>query len=224
MLCAGTFSIAAYDRASDACGVAVSSRIPAVGSLCAYARAGHGAIATQAWINPLLGVDGLRSLETYSSSETLRKVLDGDPQPEMRQVAVVDSNGDAAAHTGTETYPWCGHRIGPGYAAAGNILTGERTIAAMADEFENASGGSLPERLLLALEAGQRAGGDSRGRQSAALYVVTDAPYPHLDLRVDEHPEPVAELRRIYEVARHELLPFVEALPTRENPGGRFLG
>lgn len=185
-----------------------------------FARADRGAIATQAWINPLLGVDGLELLEVHSSEETLRRLLAADPEPAVRQVAVVDRSGRVAAHTGSLTYPWSGHRTGPGYAVAGNILTGEETMTAMAEEFENAVDVLLSERLLRALEAGQTAGGDKRGRQSAALYVSTGEPYPYVDLRVDEHPDPVAELRRTYEVAQKELLPFVDTLPRRGNPSG----
>lgn len=218
-----TFTIAAYDLAARACGMAISTCMPAVGSLCVFARAGCGVVATQAWINPLLGVEGLELLETHSADQTLGRLLRSDPEPETRQVAIVDSNGDAAAHTGARTYPWSGHRTGPGYAAAGNILISEHTVIAMATEYERGTDLPLAERLLRALEAGQHAGGDRRGRQSAALYVTRDQPYPYLDLRVDDHPHPVAELRRIHDVAQRELLPFTAAVPTRQlhRPGPR---
>jgi uncharacterized Ntn-hydrolase superfamily protein len=218
-----TFSIVAYDDASGMLGVAISTRVPAVGAVCPFARAGVGAISTQAWTNPLLGVDGLDLMEQGNSAEvTLQKLLDADPDPEMRQVIAVDREGRSAAHTGSETDPWKGHRTGDGYAVAGNMLVGEETITAMAEAFEASADELLSERLLRALESGQAAGGDKRGRQSAALFVVKSESYPYLDLRVDEHPDPVAELRRIYEVAKRELLPFVEAMPTRENPKGNF--
>jgi uncharacterized Ntn-hydrolase superfamily protein len=218
-----TFSIVAYDATSSMLGVAVSTRVPAVGAVCSFARAGAGAISTQAWTNPLLGVDGLDLMEQgYSAGEALRKLLDADPDPEMRQIVAVDGEGRPAAHTGANTDPWQGHRTGAGYAVAGNMLVGEETITAMAEAFEASAEEPLSERLLRALEAGQAAGGDKRGRQSAALYVVKSEPYPYLDLRVDEHPDPVAELRRVYEVAKRELLPFIEAMPTRENPKGNF--
>jgi uncharacterized Ntn-hydrolase superfamily protein len=216
-----TFSIVAYDAASGMLGVAVSTRVPAVGATCPFARAGVGAISTQAWTNPLLGIDGLDLLEQGNSAEeALQKLLDADPDPEMRQIIAVDREGRSAAHTGSATDPWQGHRTGDGYAVAGNMLVGEETIMAMAEAFEASADEPLSERLLRALESGQAAGGDKRGRQSAALYVVKSEPYPYLDLRVDEHPDPVAELRRVYEVAKRELLPFVEAMPTRENPQG----
>lgn len=223
MLNLNTFSIVAHDATSGMLGVAVSTRVPAVGAVCPFARAGIGAISTQAWTNPLLGIDGLDLLEQgYSAEETLQKLLDADPDPEMRQIIAVDREGRSAAHTGSETDPWQGHRTSDGYAVAGNMLVGEATITAMAEAFEASADEPFSERLLRALESGQAAGGDKRGRQSAALYVVKSEPYPYLDLRVDEHPDPVAELRRVYEVAKRELLPFVEAMPTRENPKGDF--
>ena len=218
----GTFSIAAYDRATGCAGVAVSTCMPAIGALTVFADGNSGAVATQALINPLLGVDGLELLRTRSAEETLRALLDADPGADSRQVAVVDARGGAAAHTGAETHPWSGHRTGPGFAVAGNMLVDARTVEAMADRFTATGGEPLHARLVQSLEAGQRAGGDRRGKQSAALRVSTGEPYPHLDLRVDDHPEPVAELRRIYEVVKRELLPFVDALPTRSNPSGRF--
>ena len=223
MLNLNTFSIVAYDSTFGMLGVAVSTKVPAVGAVCPFARAGVGAISTQAWTNPLLGVDGLDLLEQgYSAGEALRKLLDADPDPETRQIIAVDGEGRPAAHTGSETDPWKGHRTGNGYAVAGNMLVGEETITAMAEAFEASADEPLSERLLRALESGQAAGGDKRGRQSAALYVVKNEPYPYLDLRVDEHPDPVTEIRRVYEVAKRELLPFIEAMPTRDNPKGNF--
>ena len=224
---AGTFSIVAYDTATGACGVAVSSRMAAIGSLSVFAHAEAGAVATQALVNPLLGVDALELLRSRTAGDALGRVIGADPDADSRQVAVVDGSGRAAAHTGAQTHPWSGHRTGDGYAVAGNILTGAATLDAMAERWESAGESSraqdpLGERLLSALEAGQAAGGDRRGRQSAALYVHTGNPYPYLDLRVDEHGDPVAELRRVHGVAERELLPFVEALPTRANPLGAF--
>ncbi len=218
----GTFSIAAYDHAAGMCGVAVSTAMPAIGGLSVFAHAGSGVIATQALINPLLGVDGMELLGTHSAAETLRTVLGTDPDREARQVAIVDHDGGAAAHTGSQTHPWSGHHIGEGYVVCGNILNGAEVVPAMAERFEAAAAMPLHERLLVALVAGQHAGGDRRGKQSAALYVHSGQPYPYLDLRVDEHPEPVTELQRVHGVAKRELLPFVAALPTRDNPAGNF--
>ena len=212
----------AYDVATGTCGVATSSRMPAIGALTVFAHADVGAIATQALINPLLGVDALEMLATHDAEETLARVLETDPDTDSRQVTVVDRHGRVAAHTGAQTHPWSGHQIGDGFAVAGNILVGSDTLDAMAQRWKAGADESLDERLLSALEAGQEAGGDRRGRQSAALYVHTGHPYPYLDLRVDEHPDPVTELRRVHGVARRELLPFVEALPTRKRPAGDF--
>jgi uncharacterized Ntn-hydrolase superfamily protein len=218
-----TFSIVARDAASGMFGVAASTKVPAVGVLVPYARAGVGAIATQARVNPLLGYDGMDLLERdHSAEETLKVLLGSDPEPEKRQLGIVDSSGCSAAHTGAETDGWRGHLTGEGFAVMGNLLAGEDVVVAMAEAFEAATEEPLAERLVRALEAGQAAGGDRRGRQSAAVYVVESQHYPHLDLRVDEHSDPVAELRRIYEVAKVELLPFTEALPTRKNPRGHF--
>lgn len=217
----GTFSIVAHDGDGE-CGVATSTGMPAIGGLSVFAHAESGAIATQALINPLLGVDGLEALRSHPADEALRRTLDADPAPDVRQLALVDSHGRAAAHTGGETHPWSGHHLGDGYAAAGNTLTGGVVVEAMARRFEETAGLPLAERLLRALEAGKEAGGDRRGEQSAALYVHRGHPYPYMDLRVDHHREPVAELRRVYEAARPELLPFVEAMPTRDRPEGNF--
>lgn len=218
-----TFSIVAYDHVSRMFGVAASTKFPAVGVLVPYTRADVGAIATQARVNPLLGYDGLDLLERdHSAEETLKILLNSDPEPEKRQVAVVDAWGRSAAHTGALTDPWRGHLTGDDYAVAGNLLAGAEVVEAMAETFEASAGEPLGERLMRALEAGQTAGGDKRGRQSAAMKVVKGQPYPYLDLRVDEHPAPVIELRRIYEVAKKEMLPVIEALPTRKNPKGNF--
>ena len=223
MLNLNTFSIVARDAVSGMFGVAASTRLPAVGVLVPYARAGIGAIATQARTNPLLGYDGLDLLhQGHDAEEALRILLGSDPEPEKRQVGIVDSQGGSAAHTGAETDPWRGHITGDGYAVTGNLVAGEEVITTMAAAFEASEGDPLPERLVRALEAGQAAGGDKRGKQSAAVTTVKDQPYPYIDLRVDEHPDPVVELRRIYEVFKVQMLPFIEALPTRRNPKGDF--
>lgn len=218
-----TFSITARCEKTGQFGVAVSTRVPAVGSLCPFAKAGTGAIATQSFVNPYIGVNGLKYLEQgLSASEVLKKVLAEDPEPELRQVAIVDKKGNSVAFTGDKSDTWKGHLTGENYAVAGNMLVGEDTIKEMARAFEDNSDSSFAERLLSALEAGQTAGGDKRGRQSAALYVVSTEAYPFLDLRVDEHEDPVKELRRVFEVAQKQLSPFINMLPTRDNPKGSF--
>lgn len=218
-----TFSITARCQKTGQFGVAVSTRVPAVGSLCPYAKAAVGAISTQSFVNPYIGVHGLTYLEKgLSAEETLKKVLNEDPEPELRQVAIVDKKGNSAAFTGDKCDSWNGHLTGENFAVAGNMLVNEETIQSMALSFKKNTEMPLAERLLTALEDGQAAGGDKRGRQSAALYIVDTEDYPLLDLRVDEHEDPVKDLRRIYEIAIKELSPFISMLPTKRNPAGNF--
>jgi uncharacterized Ntn-hydrolase superfamily protein len=218
-----TFSITARCPRTGQLGVAVSTKVPAVGMLCPFAEAGVGAVATQSFVNPYLGLWGLELLRAgASAAETLAVLLRRDPDPERRQVAVVDAQGGAAAHSGSLCDGYYGHRTGPGYAVAGNMLVGPETLMAMETAFLREPQLPLAERLLRALAAGQEAGGDKRGRQSAALLVVDREAYPYLSLRVDDHPDPVTELVRIYQVAQRDLVPLLQMLPTREHPGGRF--
>lgn len=208
-----TFSIVARDPRAGELGVAVQSRFLAVGAVVPWARAGVGAVATQAWANPTFGPRGLELLAQGEAPEAaLARLLEGDPGRERRQVALLDAQGRAAAHTGKECLPWAGAVTGEDFACLGNILAGEEVVRAMARAFRETSG-DLGDRLLAALEAGQAAGGDLRGRQSAALLVVREgAGYGGLtdryrDLRVDDHPEPIRELRRIYELHRRTFPP-----------------
>jgi len=197
-----TFSIVARCPKTLALGVCVSTAAPAVGSVVPHVEAKVGAIATQAQTNILYGINGLKLLKMgFSPKTALEAMLKEDPEREKRQVAIIDKNGRTAAFTGKETLEWKGHLIGENYVVAGNILAGAQVIKAMAQTFEN-SKGNLAERLLKALEAGQKAGGDKRGKASAALLVADKPPLPTrplIDLRVDKHPNPVAELRRIWE-------------------------
>jgi len=218
-----TFSIAARAPDSELFGTAVSTKVPAVGSLCPFIRHGVGAVCTQAWVNPSLGPRILDKLEDgRTAQDALDAVMAGEPDREIRQVGVVDAKGGSAAFTGANTDAWTGHLTAPDYSVQGNMLVSGATIEAMAEAFEATRALDLGERLLRALEAGQMAGGDRRGRQSAALLVRGAEVYPLVDLRVDEHPDPVVELRRIFEVAKRELFPFVLALPSRANPSGDF--
>lgn len=218
-----TFSIVARCERTGQFGVAVSTKVPAVGMLCPFARSGVGAIATQSFVNPYLGIWGLELLaEGKTAEEVVSILLTRDPDPSKRQFSVVDRWGNAAAHTGEESDTWRGHITGKNFAVAGNMLVGPETLEAMVASFQNSTGQPLAERLLAALQAGQDAGGDKRGRQSAALYIVDKEDYPYLDLRVDEHPDPVRELRRVYEEAKKTLLPLIAMLPTKENPAGNF--
>ncbi len=191
--------------------------------MCPFAKAGYGAISTQSFINPYIGINGLDYLEAgLNAEEVLEKVLAEDPDPEKRQVGIVDADGGSAAFTGSECDGWYGHLTGDNYAVAGNMLVGEETIHRMEETFKNTEGEPLAERLMASLEAGQDAGGDKRGRQSAALLVVDKEKYPRFDIRVDDHADPVAELRRIHTITVNELTPLMMMLPTLDNPKGAF--
>lgn len=217
-----TFSVVARCSRTGMLGVAISTAIPAVGALCPFVAPRAGAVSTQAWVNPYLGIDGLRLLgHGHTAHETLEQVLSRDPGAELRQLGVVDVRGNAACHTGRDCTGWAGHRTGEGYAVQGNMLTGSDTVAAMEESFHASGGEDLSERLVRTLEAGQAAGGDRRGRQSAALKVHAAEEYAYLDLRVDDHPDPVAELRRLHTVAQRQVIPFVDTMVTRDRPAGR---
>jgi uncharacterized Ntn-hydrolase superfamily protein len=218
-----TFSIVARCERTGMLGVAVSTADVAAGRMVTWARAGVGAVATQSWPNLYLAIDALALLQAgMSAQDAMKRVIDADPGREVRQLGVVDASGRSASWSGRECTDWFGEITGPNFAVQGNMLVGGETISAMAESFRATSGLALDlaERLMRALEAGQAAGGDKRGRQCAALLVVDREEFPLWDVRADEHPEPVPELRRIYEVAKQDLLPFVEGLPTRENPHG----
>ena len=213
---ANTFSIVARCPRTGALGVAVATAVPAVGAICPYVAPRIGAVSTQSWVNPYLAIDILAALrEGLSAQAALDKALESDPAADSRQLGVVDGSGKSAAWTGKACTPWCGQIVEPGMAVQGNMLVDEATIAAMADAFRASQDTDLAERLTRALEAGDAAGGDKRGKQSAALVIHGAEEYPALDLRVDEHPAPVSELRRILEIARLQLVPFIEGMPRR---------
>ena len=205
-----TFSIVAQDSATGDVGVAVASRFLAVGHVVPWARAGVGAIATQALANTTYGPRGLALLEQGKSArEALALLTESDPDRERRQVGIVDAKGGVATFTGSGCQSWAGGREGARYVAQGNILTGELVVESIARGFEESTG-SLAERLLAALRAGEAAGGDARGKQSAALLVVrarggyNEMNDRYIDLRVDDHADPVAELTRVYGVWRRQ--------------------
>ncbi|MBI5154000.1 DUF1028 domain-containing protein [Candidatus Poribacteria bacterium] len=201
-----TFSIVGYDPETGELGVAVQSKFFAVGSVVPCAKAGVGAIASQAFGNTTFGPRGLKLLEEgLTVQETLDLLLATDPDREHRQVGIVDAQGNSAAFSGTMCMPWAGHISGKNFTAQGNILVGRETVEAMAKAFEETEG-MLGEKLLRALEEGQKAGGDSRGMQSAAILIVKEkGGYAgfndrYCDLRVDDHAEPIKELRRIFNI------------------------
>lgn len=215
-----TFSIVARCERTGELGVAVATAVPAVGSMCPYLAAGVGAVSTQAWVNPYLAIDTLARLRQGESADTaLAAELAGDAEAAGRQIGAIGAAGPGVAFTGTACTPWCGQLTGPDHAIQGNMLTGEATLAAMRDAWLADPAADLAERLMCALEAGDAAGGDFRGKQSAALKVVGTEAYGAVDLRVDEHLAPVAELRRVLGVARRQLLPFVQGMPRRATPG-----
>ncbi len=198
-----TYSIVAWDEETGDLGVAVQSRTVAVGAVVPFARAGVGAVATQAVTNVNLGVSGLNRLgEGTEPKEALETILADDPGREERQVGLIDASGSAAAYTGSKCPDWAGHVVGEGYAVQGSMLVSELTLRGMVEAYLG-SDGSLAYRLLRGLEEGQKAGGDRRGQQSAAVVVVREEGGPHgigdrlVDLRVDDSPEPVRELSRI---------------------------
>lgn len=202
-----TYSICACDLGAGQWGVATQSKFLAVGSVVPWAEPHVGAIATQSYANPRYGPDGLALLrEGLSADEVVERLTAADEGRAQRQLGVVDGHGGAATYTGAECHEWAGGLTGPGFAAQGNILVSEETVTALATAFEATSGKALARRLLACLAAAQAAGGDRRGQQSAALLVVErDAGYAGLsdvvvDLRVDDHPGPVEELYRIYEL------------------------
>lgn len=206
-----TYSLVACDLEAREWGVAVQSKFLAVGAAVPAAEAEVGAVATQAWANLSYREDGLALLrEGIGAEETVRRLVEADDGREHRQLAVVDARGDAATYTGSACLGWAGGRRAPSYAAQGNILVSEATVAALGESFEASAGRPLAERLLTALAAAQAAGGDRRGQQSAALLVVRrgggygGTSDVAVDLRVDDHPEPVDELARLHGL--HDLL------------------
>jgi uncharacterized Ntn-hydrolase superfamily protein len=220
-----TFSIVAFDPATGDLGVAVQSKYFGVGSVVPWARAGVGAVATQARVKVGFGPEGLRLMEAGKpAQEALEVLLAADPQRAVRQLAIVDARGRPAAYTGAECFAWAGHRTGEHFAVQGNLLAGEDVVKAMAAAFEKArsSGeGELADWLLAALEAGQAAGGDKRGQQSAALLVVRANGGPggdndrYLDLRVEDHPTPIVELTRLRALHREFYRPARRSGPAR---------
>src|SRR6476660_7562555 len=206
-----TYSIAACDLDAGQWGVATQSKFLAVGSVVPWAEPHVGAVATQSYANPRYGPDGLALLrQGMSAEEVVKRLTEADDGREHRQLGVVDGRGGSASFTGDECFDWAGGQTGPCFAAQGNILVGEETVAALATTFTATDGRPLAERLLECLAAAQAAGGDRRGQQSAALLVVEkDGGYGGLtdtlvDLRVDDHEQPVAELARIHGI--HALL------------------
>jgi len=215
-----TWSLIARDPHTGAFGIAVATRFFAVGALCPHGEGGVGALCTQALINPTYGPRGLRLLREGVPAPVVAEVLtQSDPGRAARQLHLQDAGGRIAAYTGDDCVPWCGHAIHDGFSVAGNMLAGPEVIAETARVYA-ASGLPFPQRLIAALQAGEAAGGDKRGRQSAALRIFTTEEYPALDLRVDDHADPLAELARLEAVSRERFVHFAKFFATRRDPGG----
>jgi uncharacterized Ntn-hydrolase superfamily protein len=204
-------------------GVAIASRFFAVGALCVHTQRGVGALSTQALMNPLYGPAGLALLaEGRTAAEVVATLTAADAGQAQRQLHVLPARGPGAAHTGASCIDWCGHRLGADFSVAGNMLAGPRVIEATAEAYLASAGHPLAERLLAAMAAGEAAGGDKRGKQAAALRVHGDEDYAELDLRVDDHAEPIAELQRLYAVSLQRFQPFVACLAGRHDPTGEL--
>ena len=207
-----TWSILARDERGRF-GIAIASRFFAVGALCMHTRRGKGAVATQALVNPLYGAAGLALLgDGHDADDVVATLIGADAGRAVRQLHVLAAAGAPAAHTGASCIDWCGHQVFDDFSVAGNMLAGPEVVEATARAFRDRAGDPLPMRLLAAMGAGDAAGGDKRGKQAAALRIHGDEDYPELDLRVDDHPEPIVELERLYRVSLERFQPFVACL------------
>jgi len=216
-----TWSIIARDQATGQFGIAVASRFFAVGALVPHVKSRIGAIATQALVNAFFGTEGLLLLEQGASAlEVVSAVTAADVGRDHRQVHVMDSQGRIAAHTGKACIDWCGHLAGDNFSVAGNMLAAARVIEDTAAAYQRNVALSFPRRLTAAMRAGEAAGGDKRGKQSAALVICGDQEWPDLDLRVDDHTDPLAELERLEKVSRERFVHFMRMLPSRRDRVG----
>lgn len=216
-----TWSIVAHDPATGALAVAVTTCNLAVGASCPFLRAGVGAVSTQSMSNRYLGpavLDGMA--RGLSPRLALDAALAGDEGRGLRQIHAVDARGRIAAFTGANCVEWCGSVAGDGFSVAGNMLAGEAVVQATAETFAAQRGLPLPERLMAALQAGQAAGGDRRGRQSAALMLTTTEDFPDINLRVDDHAAPLDELARLLALWRSQAEPTQHTRPSRADPAG----
>ena len=218
-----TWSIIVRDKQTGAFAVAISTRFFAVGALCPHAAGGIGALSTQALVNPTFGPRGLRLLaEGFAAPDAVKRLVADDAGRAHRQLHMIDAAGRIGVHTGAECIDWCGHVVRDGFSVAGNMLAGPRVVEDTADAYAANPGQPMAERLIRALEAGEAAGGDKRGKQSAALLIYGAEEYPELSLRVDDHAEPLAELRRLEAKSRERFVHFAKFLPRRDAPAGVF--
>lgn len=215
-----TYSILAHDAASGQIGIAVASRFFACGSLVPYAGA-TAAVASQAFVNPLWGVEGLARLSAGETADTvMADFISRDAGQSIRQAHMIDTKGGIAQHTGADCVPWAGHTAGRDVSVAGNMLTGPEVVSETLRAYQENADMPFGERLLAAMQAGEDAGGDKRGRQAAALVIHAGQPYPALDLRVDDHADPLSEVRRLFAVSEERLKFFSMGLATTDNFSG----
>lgn len=215
-----TWSILARDE-DGRFGIAIASRFFAVGALCIHSQRAVGAVATQALMNPLYGTQALALLAAGNKPlDVIAQLTKADEGRAQRQLHVLAAQGRPYAHTGDECIDWCGHHLGDDFSVAGNMLAGPAVVEETARAFRDSAGQPLGRRLLAAMAAGEAAGGDNRGKQGAALRIHGDEDYPQLDLRVDDHPEPITELHRLYEKSLERFQPFVSCLAGRHSPAG----
>lgn len=218
-----TFSAVALCPRTGQLGVAAVTGMPGVGKLLTWARRRVGAIATQSWVNPYLGVDGLDLLDNgHPAQKALDAVLAMDDGRDQRQVGILDAKGRTATWTGSACEDWAGHLQGDGWSVQGNLLRSGDTVEACAEVVRSRTDLDLVERLVRGLEAGEAAGGDRRGARSATVYVVATEEFPLWDMRIDDDPKPLVALRRLQEAFTEELLPQILKLPTREDQLGEL--
>jgi uncharacterized Ntn-hydrolase superfamily protein len=216
-----TWSIIARDAITGEFGIAVATRFFAVGALVPHIAPGIGAIATQALVNPYYGIDGLKLLRAgRAPCDVVDTLIAADTGHDSRQMHVMDVGGRIAAYTGNACVDWCGHIQGDGFSMAGNMLAGGRVLDDTAKAYVANENLPFAQRLIMAMRAGEAAGGDKRGKQSAALLIHGDEEWPALDLRVDDHADPLAELERLEQVSRERWVHFRQYLPSRSNPAG----
>jgi uncharacterized Ntn-hydrolase superfamily protein len=216
-----TWSIIARDDATGQFGIAVATRFFAVGARVPHIAARLGGIATQALVNPFYGIDGLKLLrEGRKPHEVVATLIAADSGRESRQLHIMDAGGNIAAHTGRDCVDWCGHIEGNGFSIAGNMLAGARVLDDTASAYLANAKLPFAQRLIAAMRSGEAAGGDKRGRQSAALLIYGEEEWAELDLRVDDHADPLTELERLEQVSRERWVHFRKYLPTRQNPAG----
>jgi uncharacterized Ntn-hydrolase superfamily protein len=215
-----TYSIVARDHQTGAVGVIVASRFFAAGAMVPYMGPDF-AIASQAFVNPIWGTDGREMLARGQDAQAvLDHMIEKDKGQAVRQAHMIDRAGKSAAFTGDECSDWAGHFVGDGFSVAGNILAGPEVVKACADAYTAHLDAPFAERLLLAMEAGEKAGGDKRGKQSAGMVIHRGEAYPWLDIRADDHRDPLAELRRLYDVAGEVYLHVADCLPSNDSFSG----